>query len=182
MSSPESRILNPESLLKLQALASGLLLIFALIAQYGFSLHPCELCIMQRYPYALILALATLAFLFTKSPRMLVPAAAVCALLFFVDSGIATYHAGVELNIFPGPSGCSGSGKSGESIEELRAAILNAPLVSCDQPMASFLGLSMAAWNALAAAALGMGSLLLLRHPRVGGDPLAKKTKGISYE
>lgn len=157
--------IHTKTLLQLQAAASASMLIFALVAQYGFSLHPCELCLWQRYPYAAILAIATLAFLCAKSPRVLWWAALTCALLFVVDSGIAFYHAGVEWHIFPGLTGCSASA-TGESIADLRAAIMNAPLVSCDQAMASVLGLSMAAWNSLAAAVLAAGSLLLLRKAR----------------
>jgi hypothetical protein len=42
----------------------------------------------------------------------------------------------------------------------VRQALLEAALVSCDQPMAHFLGLSMAAWNALAA--LGAATVVVM--------------------
>ncbi|MBY0408402.1 MAG: disulfide bond formation protein B [Rickettsiales bacterium] len=44
--------------------------------------------------------------------------------------------------------------------------MLNAELVSCDQPRAHFLGLSMAAWNALAALGCGVFTLALLQRVR----------------
>jgi disulfide bond formation protein DsbB len=71
------------------------------------------------------------------------------ALLLLTGTGIAGYHAGVEMGIFTGPGGCTSNTTGGESIEELRAQIMNAPLVSCDQAMATFFGLSLAAWNTL---------------------------------
>ena len=44
----------------------------------------------------------------------------------------------------------------------MRRQLMNAPLVACDQPMLQVLGLSMAAWNALAATALAMLTFLAL--------------------
>jgi len=152
-----------KNLLLFQCAAAAGALAFALIAQYGFGLHPCELCLAQRYPYALIIAIAALAFFRVKSPKMAWQLAFLCGLLFLVDSGIAFYHAGVELHWFSGPTACTSSTGAGETIEQLRAAIMNAPLVACDQAMASFMGLSMAAWNSLAAAILGIGSLVFAR-------------------
>ena len=128
------------------ALALGL----ALVAQYGYGLHPCDLCLYQRVPYGLIMLVGAVGLRVSKpkTQRLLL---ALCAALFLADAVIAAYHTGVELGIFTGPSACSGTAKPGQTLEELRAAILHAPLVSCAQAMAYFLGLSMAAWNAIVA-------------------------------
>ena len=126
------------------------LLAGALIGQYVFGLHPCELCILQRIPYAFI-ALVGFGGYFIKSPRVLYFLAVFCALLFLTDAGIAFYHTGVEYGFFPAPNTCSGGSRSGQTLEEMRAAIRGAPLVSCAQAMAYIFGLSMAAWNFLAA-------------------------------
>ena len=75
---------------------------------------------------------------------------------------IACYHTGVEYGWFKGPDACSNTG--GEmTIEEMRAAIMAAPLVTCDQAMAYIFGLSMAAWNAMMAFAAGAATLFRLR-------------------
>lgn len=148
------------------AMFSLLMLSAALIGQYGFGLYPCHLCMYQRYPYAVIAAIGVLARLFVRSARLLTLACWLCVLLFAVDAGIASYHAGVEWGIFPGPSGCSSSGSTAQTLEELRAEIMNAPLVSCAQAMAYVFGLSLAAWNALAASFMtlfGIYALLRLR-------------------
>lgn len=143
---------NYRKLLLLQALAAALILGGALVSQYGFKLYPCELCLLQRYPYAGIIAVALLAVLFLKRPRYQLYSVLFCVALFAATAGIAFYHTGVELDIFKGPDACSsGASSAGQSIEELRAAIMAAPLVSCKQAMAYFMGLSMAAWNGLAA-------------------------------
>jgi disulfide bond formation protein DsbB len=142
--------LTPKRLLLLAAAFSVAALLAALTAQYGFSLHPCHLCVLQRYPYAAIACIALLTA-WRGSPKIQVMAAFLCAGLLFLDAGIALYHTGVEYHWFPGPSGCTSTSTGGETIEELRAQIMNAPAVTCDQAMAYIFGLSMAAWNFLAA-------------------------------
>jgi len=137
--------------LLLSALLSSVFLATALISQYGFGLHPCDLCIYQRIPYAVIIPLGLVGVFLIKSWRGRYVIAIVCALLFLLDAGIAGYHAGVESGIFKGPDACSSDGGTGQTLEEIRAAILNAPLVTCAQAMAYFMGLSMAVWNMIAA-------------------------------
>lgn len=149
--------------LLLSAGFSALALGSAFIAQFGFSLHPCDLCIYQRYPYAAILLLAGYGALRVKTPRAQRLLLIACGLLFAVDAGIAFYHTGVEYGWFPGPSACSSDSAGGQSLEEMRAAIMNAPLVTCAQAMAYIFGLSMAAWNALAASMAAVGTFLILR-------------------
>lgn len=133
------------------ALVSFIFLAVALISQYGFGLHPCELCIYQRIPYAAIIPLSLIGVFLVRNWRGRYIIAVICALLFLTDAGIGGYHAGVEAGIFKGPDACSSDGGGGQTIEEIRAAIMNAPLVSCSQAMAYFMGLSMAAWNMIAA-------------------------------
>ncbi len=140
-----SLITSFRGILLLQAAAAFAALIMAFIAQYFFLLHPCELCIFQRYPYAVIIIIAIVGA--WRKPQ-LIPVL-ICVALFALDAGIAFYHAGVELDIFKGPDGCSNNSSGEQTLEEMRAAILNAPLVSCKQAMAYFLGISMAAWNGI---------------------------------
>lgn len=137
----------------------------ALVAQYGLELHPCHLCIYQRYPYAIIALIGLLAA-WRGSLDVQKKAVLVCAALFFVDAGIAFYHTGVELQWFPGPSGCTSSSTGGESLEELRRQIMEAPLVACDQPMAYFFGLSFAGWNTITACCAGILTLVAFRRGR----------------
>lgn len=163
---PKISALPVRKLLILCALISFLLLAVALVAQYGFGLHPCHLCIYQRIPYAIILLISLLGAVLVKNWRGRYMIAALCALLFLTDAGIAGYHAGVEKGIFKGPDSCSSDG-GGETLEEIRAAIMNAPLVSCAQAMAYFFGLSMAAWNMIAAMLSFFGlSFILLKNKK----------------
>ncbi len=151
------------TILLFQAFASTAMLGTALVSQYGFSLHPCHLCILQRYPYAAVMALGLGGALFARKPKHWQALIWLNLLIWLIGAGIAGYHAGVEAGVFPGPESCTTSGGADDSLEALRAEILNAPLVSCAQAMAHFLGLSMAAWNAIGAVLLAVITVFLLR-------------------
>jgi disulfide bond formation protein DsbB len=135
----------------------------ALVGQYGFNLHPCELCIAQRVPYALIAMIGLISGMKIVSEPKLRKVAILCIVLFITDAGIAAYHTGVETGIFKGPSACTNDSKPNQTLEEMRAAIMNAQLVPCDQPMAYIFGLSMAAWNMIAASGTALVLTYLLR-------------------
>lgn len=138
-------------------------LLLALIAQYGFGLLPCELCILQRWPAALAVVIALASFAFSKKPRLLL------ALFLFAcltTAAIALYHTGVEQQWWQGPTSCSGDGASGAqlSLEELKAQIMAAPLVRCDKPALIVMGfITMASANVVFSLALAVLAFLGLR-------------------
>src|SRR5215213_7014840 len=106
-------------------------------------LYPCEMCWWQRYAHfvALVFALLSLALRnFPDRGRSLVWLA---ALAILASGGIGAYHAGVEAGVFEGFTQCT-STVSGLSGDELLKAILEAPIVRCDQVQFRFLGISMA--------------------------------------
>jgi disulfide bond formation protein DsbB len=156
-------------LLLVCAVAAAVILGAALVAQYGFGLYPCELCMYQRYPYMAIIALGLFGAFLIKSERWRFALALLCGVLFLTTAGIAFYHAGVEWGIFTGPTACSSAGSPDQTLEEMREALRNAPLVPCDQPMAKILGLSLAGWNAIVAFALALFTFAALRHARKHG-------------
>jgi disulfide bond formation protein DsbB len=142
----------------LALLGAAAALAVALIAQYGFGLAPCQMCHWQRWPYFAALPLALVAWRWPS--RWLLGA---LAALFALDAGIAIFHAGVEWKWWTGITECSGGGLQATSVEALKAQIMGAPVVRCDEPALVVLGLSMAGWNAVfataMAAALGMAAL-----------------------
>ncbi|MBY0355675.1 MAG: disulfide bond formation protein B [Rickettsiales bacterium] len=153
--------------LQLSACLAALALGGALLSQYGFGLHPCDLCIYQRYPYGAILALS----LFALASRRIMPkistyAALFISLLFLLDGGIAAYHVGVEQGWISGPTACSGA-TTGVNIEAVRTQLMQAALVSCKDAGFVWLGLSMAAWNLLyALASVGLVIYTWKRQPK----------------
>ena len=157
------------SLAKAKALA--LIVPLALLGgAYGFQylwahLFPCEMCWWQRYAHFAALPFALAALLAGRMKdggRVLVWLA---ALAIFVSGAIGFYHAGVELKIFPGFTQCT-SALSGSASDMLND-VFNRPLVRCDDVQWSWLGISMAGWNAIVST---VGALTILwlsfRKPR----------------
>lgn len=138
--------------------ACAALLAAAYVAQYLFHLHPCELCLLQRYPYMAVVAVGVLG---GRWPRA---ALALCGVILLGNALLAGYHAGVEWHWFPGPTACTDDATGPRSLDALRAAILAKPTVLCDQAALRVAGLSMAGWNALAALALSVFSFYHARY------------------
>jgi disulfide bond formation protein DsbB len=129
--------------------ASAIVLGAALYSQYWGGLVPCELCVLQRWPWAVAITIAIVA-LFVGQRRSLRWIALVLGLVFLVSIGFAFYHVGVEQHWFAGPSACTQRTAAPTTLEEMRQRILNAPVVRCDQPQWSLYGVSLAGWNLLA--------------------------------
>lgn len=140
-------------------LASAGALIFAFVAQYGFGLEPCVLCLYQRWPYAAAILFMGLA---VALPAWRFRLLGLAALAFAVGGGIGVYHVGVEQHWWAGTEACAGGGPA-KTVEELQRQILGRRPVRCDEPSFIFLGLSMAGWNALLSAILAGASLAALR-------------------
>jgi len=145
------------------------LLAGALGSQYLGGLHPCEMCHWQRWPHYAALAFALASFAvrgrMPDKGRSLVWLA---ALSIAVSGAIGAWHAGIELGVFEGVTQCAIAGGGGQSSADIFAEIMAAPLVRCDQVAWSFLGISMAGWNAILS--LGFAILILwlsIRRPRI---------------
>lgn len=161
MRSPErnSPVLGPsEQLARVLALAvPALLLGGAYVAEYGFGLYPCEMCWWQRYPHFAALFLAGLAYL--APPARLWTALAAIAVL--VSAAIGLFHAGVEYDWWQGITSCARIVPSDPGASPLEA-IMNTPMISCDDPQWTLLGISLAGFNFLIGATGGLAVLALL--------------------
>lgn len=161
MRSPErsSAVLGPSARLA-RALALAVpaaLLGGAYVAQYGFGLYPCEMCWWQRYPHFAALALALLAFI-APSPRLWTALAAVAIL---ASAAIGLFHAGVEYGWWQGITSCARIEPSDPGTSPLEA-IMNTPMISCDDPQWTLLGISLAGFNFLIGATGALAILALL--------------------
>lgn len=147
----------------LSALVPAGLLAGAYGSQHLGGLTPCEMCYWQRWPHFAALGFALLSFaLAARLPDRGRSLVWLAALAIVVSGAIGAYHAGVELDIFEGLTQCTAPG--GGSLADM----LRRPLVRCDQVQFSFLGISMAGWNAILS--IGFGSMILwlsLRRPRI---------------
>ena len=154
---------NPPGLAKALALlvpAAALAVAFG--SQYLGGLVPCEMCWWQRYAHIAALALGLLALVAGGRPLVWLAALAIA-----VSGGIGFYHAGVELDYFEGFTQCTSTVAAGGSTEDFLKAIMNASMVRCDDIQWSFLGISMAGWNAIFSLGSALTILWLsLRKPR----------------
>ena len=120
----------------------AVLLAGAYISQYGFGLFPCEMCWWQRWPHFAAIALALLST-FAPPKRFWIAMAAGGIL----TSGlIGAFHAGVEYGWWEGITGCTGNDP------------MSFDIIRCDVAPWSFLGISLAGWNAL----LSIGSAIAI--------------------
>ena len=119
----------------------------ALIAEYFFNLQPCELCLKQSHPYYLILICLVFIFLLKNLNKILfyltIQFASVYGLFYSI------WHVGVENKILKGPAGCSAMLTKSENTTDLKAQILSKQIVSCDEVIWSFFGISAASINTL---------------------------------
>ena len=121
-------------------------------SQYLGGLVPCEMCWWQRYAHIAAFGFALLAWFVPGRARVWLAALAIA-----VSGAIGFYHAGVELHYFKGITQCTAT-VTGGSTDDFLKAIMNSPMVRCDEVQWSFLGISMAGWNAI----LSLGSALVI--------------------
>jgi disulfide bond formation protein DsbB len=153
------------SLTQFQLLLVGLAtlaLTSALIGQYVFGLHPCELCLYQRVPFVAVILLG----LIGASSRFGRTTLGMSGIAMIMNTGIAIFHSGVERKWWAGLSGCTTPDMSG-SIEEVMARIATTAVTRCDEISWSFLGLSMANYNVFFCAALAVMIFIYLRQRRL---------------
>jgi disulfide bond formation protein DsbB len=138
---------------------SAVVLGTALLSQYWGGLRPCELCLLQRWPWDAAIAISLVAA-FAGGRAALPWVALVLVAVFAVGVVFAFYHVGVEQHWFAGPSACtSGGGQNSigaTTLEEMKRQILGTAPVLCDQVQWSLFGVSLAGLNLLAS--LGMAA------------------------
>jgi disulfide bond formation protein DsbB len=157
----------PQHLAAAIAIISAAALAAAYIAEYGFDLQPCILCLYQRVPYSLNIGFGALALITTlRYPRLASFLLVFSALIFFAGAAIAGFHVGVEQHWWQGLASCGGDVlPENASIEELRKAITEQPVIRCDTPAWTLFGISMAGYNFILSLALGIAVIKLLRGP-----------------
>lgn len=133
--------------------ASASVLGAALLSQYWGGLAPCELCLLQRFPWAAAILVGLLALVAGSRPAL--PwVALLLAGVFALSVAFAFYHVGVEQHWFAGPSACTVSDGGAATLEDMKRQILGTAPVLCDRVQWSLFGVSLAGWNLLAS--LGM--------------------------
>lgn len=149
----------------LALLISGGLLVGAWTFQYGLGYPPCTMCYWQRHAHKVVLVIAAIAIAlsFTNKPysRLF---KGLLALAFLGSVGMAFWHVGVEYGWWEGPKTCSaGGGELGTIDMSDPLSMLDEKIKppACSEAVWHFLGLSMAAWNAIISL-IGASLMLML--------------------
>ena len=128
---------------------SAVVLGAALLSQYWGGLAPCELCLLQRWPWGVAITVSLVAVL--AGGRSGLPwVALILAIVFATGVVFAFYHVGVEQKWFAGPSTCTSNVNGAMTLEQMKRQILGTAPVMCDRVQWSLLGVSLAGWNLLA--------------------------------
>jgi len=146
----------------LAGLGSAALLVAAFAFQHLGGLAPCPMCVWQRWPHVAAVGLAAGAVWLGWRWS-----AALGALALLGNAGLGLFHVGVEQRWWDGPTTCAAGPVGGLSTDALLAQILAAPVTRCDEVAWSWLGVSMAGWNALAS--LALAGLFAAAFARWGG-------------
>lgn len=151
----------------IMALIAAAALGMALIGQYGFNLHPCVLCIYQRYPYGIVIALGLIGFALSfKNQKAVAGIMALIGLTFLANSIIAFYHTGVEQKWWKSfLEGCSVPELKGDMNEILATIQSRSNAARCDEiPWSDpILNLSMANYNVIFCLGLAVAAFISAR-------------------
>ena len=140
----------PRTIALLTALAAAAALGVAYGSERWGGLVPCALCLVERWPYRIVIVLGLLAAVIPNGLGRIVLTGAILALL--AGAGVAAIHAGVEFHWWPSPlPECAAPHIGGASLADRLASMPDRPSKPCDDPTFLIPGLpvSMAALNML---------------------------------
>jgi disulfide bond formation protein DsbB len=137
---------SPRAFTVFVLITSAIVLSAVYISQYWGGLAPCELCLFERWPWAIAIVISFVATMVGSRPA-LPSVALLLSVVFIVSVGFAAYHVAVEQHWVQGPSACSGAATAADTLEALKAQILRQQPVRCDEVAWSLWGISLAGWN-----------------------------------
>jgi len=155
---------SPRGVLSLALGVSVAVIIGAFLFQYVGHLEPCEICLVERWPYYAAIPLTLAALAMRARPPLLW--LGLVGLVFLISTGLGAYHVGVEQHWIAGPTACTGSGIGvAKTVEELKRLLQNQQNVQCDVVQWTLFGISLAGFNflislsLLSATAIGLEDL-----------------------
>jgi disulfide bond formation protein DsbB len=133
---------------------SAALLLGAFGFQHLAGLDPCPLCVRQRYPHGVVIALAGLALLLRWRGMRARVVLGLIGVALLITAMIAIEHVGVEQGLWLGDAGCTGGQAVAPSLADLDKQLQGPPPPRCDEAAWTLFGLSLAAYNAVFSLAL----------------------------
>ncbi len=154
--------------LTLAALAAGAALLVAFGSEWWGGLVPCALCLVERWPYRVALALSLLGLALPR--RWARVAAALVVISMISGAAAAALHVGVENRLWPSPLPQCQAPRfvAGGSIADRLAHMPARPSKACEDPtyLLAGLPLSMAAMNLIFALAFAVALATFLWRTR----------------
>lgn len=120
--------------------------------QYVMLLAPCPLCLEQRMAFYVTIPLAALLWLgasFGASKKVLVLGFIMIVGFMLWNTGLSSYHAGVEWKFWQGPTDCSGPIDKIGSVTNMLNQLQRISLVRCDEAAIRIFGISLSGYDAL---------------------------------
>ena len=159
--------ISPRRGLAAAGVAAAAALGVAFASEWWGRLVPCPLCLVERWPYRIAIALAVLGLLLPRRAARLV--LALVRVVGLVEVAAAGVHVGVELHAWPSPlPECNAPRFQGGSIAERLRAMPARPSKSCEEGIFPLPGLplSFAELNLLYALAFSAGTGFVLTASR----------------
>ncbi len=147
--------------------AAGAVLLLAHVAEWAGWLIPCALCLVERWPYRVALAVGVAGLVLPRG--MLRPCMGLFIAVMLAGTAAGVVHVGVEWKYWPSPlPECRGPDLRGLSLAQRLAAMPERPSKPCDEPayLVEAIPVSMAEMNllfSLGNAVFVAGSLWLRR-------------------
>jgi len=129
--------------------------------QYVLGYPPCPLCLDQRKAFYVAVPLAALLIVGASSGasrKVLMLGFLAIALVMLWNTGLSTFHAGVEWKFWPGPTDCSGPVNSIGSTANLLKGLQDIRIVRCDEAAWRLFGISLAGYDVLVSLALAIAA------------------------
>ena len=157
---------SPRGILTIALGVSVAVVAGAFLFQYVGHLDPCEICLVERWPYYVVIPLALLALVARVRPPIVW--LSLLALVFLDSTGLGAYHVGVEQHWISGPTACTGTGIGvAKTVEDLKRIMQSQQNVQCDVVQWTLFGISLAGFNFLISLGLlGMAAFGLERQWR----------------
>ena len=133
-----------DTFLKTIFLISLISTISAYFIQYKLGHQPCHLCLIQRIPYWLSLALIILNYIFPKNQKFII---LLLILIFSFSLIISFYHFGIEQGFFDESAVCTMKNMSNIIDKEELLKQLQVKTVSCKDVTFRIFGFSLTTFN-----------------------------------
>jgi len=141
---------------------SILSLSIAYFIQYILGHKPCNLCVIERYPYLGAIILISLIFIIGKFKKYI---SFLILLLFIFGAIVSFYHVGIEQGFFKESFICELSkNENNLSKEDLLKQLESATPISCKKVTFRFLGLSLATINTIISIILSVTMIEIIKN------------------